>query len=182
MPDYRRWYVPGGTYFFSLVTEQRAPIFRDPDARKLLGDAMRKVRRERPYSTLAIVLLPDHLHCVWTLPPGDTDFSTRWKSIKAGFTEGWLTSGGREARPTLSKLARGERGVWQRRFWEHAVRDEPELNQYCDYIHFNPVKHGHVSHPADWPWSSFARFVREGHYPADWGFREPEGLPEQVGE
>ncbi len=182
MPDYRRWHVPGGTYFFTVVTEQRVPIFQDPIGRELLGRAMRKVNEQRPFTTLAIVLLPEHIHCLWTLPPGDADFSDRWKSIKAEFTAGWLGAGGREVKPGRAKIARGERGVWQHRFWERAVRDGSELDAYCDYIHFNPVKHGHVSHPADWPWSSFRRFVREGHYPADWGSREPDGLPGHAGE
>ncbi len=182
MPDYRRWFAPGGTYFFTLIAENRAPIFRDPAGRSFLGEAMRAVRRERPFSTLAIVLLPDHIHCLWTLPSGDTDYSDRWKSIKSRFTENWLAAGGGEAGRSPSRLAKGERGVWQRRFWERSVRDEEELDRCCDYIHFNPVKHGHASRPGDWPWSSFRRFVRAGHYPADWGRQAPNGLPVNLGE
>src|SRR5262245_33093340 len=117
----------------------------------------------------AIVLLWDHLHCLWSLPPQDQDFSGRWQDIKQRFTAAWLENGGTEATVTSSQARRGHRGVWQRRFWEHLIRNEEDLEAHCDYIHYNPVKHGYVTRPRDWPWSSFHRFVRDGVYPLDWG-------------
>jgi putative transposase len=137
---------------------------------------MRSVAQELPYETAAIVLLHDHLHCVWTLPRGDSDFSRRWREIKGRFTKSWLEYHESERPITLSQNARGHRGIWQRRFWEHQVRDELDLERSCDYIHYNPVKHGYVDRPADWPWSSFHRFVRKGHYPPDWGRCIPPGI------
>jgi putative transposase len=134
---------------------------------------MREVRRKRRFVTVALVLLWDHLHCIWTLPEGDQGYSARWKQIKAGFTDRWLAAGGVELPRTASRVAQGERGVWHRRFWEHIVRDEDDLERLVDYIHYNPVKHGYVPRPGDWPWSSFARFVRLGRYPPDWGTTEP---------
>jgi putative transposase len=169
MPEYRRWYQPGGTFFFTVVTYERWPLFQNPSARSLLGSVMRSVSQESPVQTLAIVLLWDHLHCVWVLPHGDLDFSGRWQAIKSRFSTAWVEHGGSERQVTPSQKARGHRGLWQRRFWEHQVRDEGDLEHCCDYIHYNPVKHGYVSRPWDWPWSSFRRFVKEGHYPQDWG-------------
>jgi putative transposase len=174
MPEYRRWYIPGGTYFFTIVTQERLRIFHDPIAVRLLGQVMRAVRVQLPFHTIAIVLLPDHLHCVWSLPVGDCEFSNRWKLIKGSFTEEWLAAGGSEARSTPSKIRKGEHGVWQRRFWEHQIRDEFDLERHVDYIHYNPVKHGYVARPSDWPWSSFSHHVRLGQYPSDWGAVEPE--------
>lgn len=117
----------------------------------------------------AIVLLPDHLHRVWSLPEGDADFSTRWRLIKTEFTQRWLAAGGSELDGTVSRAVKGERGVWQRRFYEHQVRDLADLKRCVDYIHVNPLKHGLVRRVADWPWSSFHRYVLLGEYPADWG-------------
>jgi putative transposase len=173
MSDYRRWYVPGGTYFFTVVTHDRAPTFRTPGAAPLLGAVMRTVRAKDPFRTLAIVLLWDHLHCVWALPEGDSGFSRRWRRIKGEFTERWLVDGGDEGLRSPSRLRQGERAVWQRRFWEHQIRDEPDLERHVDYIHYNPVKHGYVGKVADWPWSSFHRHVRRGQYPREWGSSEP---------
>jgi putative transposase len=177
MPDYRRWYVPGGTYYFTVVTDRRTPTFRNPDAAHLLGAAMREVRGKASFATIAVVLLWDHLHCTWTLPEGDDDYSARWRRIKASFTDKWLSAGGFEATRSPSRIAKGERGVWHRRFWEHVVRDEDDLERHVDYIHYNPVKHGYVSRPGDWPWSSFRRFVESGHYLVDWGRADPPVPP-----
>jgi putative transposase len=176
MSDYRRWYVPGGTYFFTLVSCHRYPYFRDAAARTLLGQAFRAAQQERPFEVVAIVLLPDHLHCLWTLPAGDDDYSSRWKDIKDRFTVDWLAAGGHEERVTKSQMRRGHRGIWQRRFWEHTIDDELDLERHFDYIHFNPVKHGLVSRAVDWPWSSFHRHLAAGHYPAEWGRVEPAHL------
>src|SRR6059058_5988290 len=138
MSDYRRWFVDGGTYFFTVVAYDRRPIFADPCARQLLGDVMRKIAAELPFEMVAIVLLPDHLHALWTLPRGDHNYSLRWKKIKIGFTTAWLKSGGHEAKVSRSQRRRGHRGVWQRRFWEHTIRDEEDLSNHADYIHYNP--------------------------------------------
>jgi len=170
--DYRRYFVPGGTYFFTLVTAARAPLFWDEAARTLLGDMMREVRTDAPFKTFAIVLLPDHLHVVWTLPSGDSNYPDRWKAIKAKFSHRWLGQGGREQRVSRGYRRQRRRGVWQPRFMEHTIRDEADLHAHADYIHYNPVKHGLVASPKDWPWSSFHRLVASGDYPLDWGRSE----------
>jgi putative transposase len=177
MADYRRWYVAGGTAFFTVVTNRRQPIFAEDNACKLLGDVMRSIRNDLPFETVAAVLLPDHLHATWTLPRGDGDFSTRWKRIKRDFTVRYLDVGGPEAAVTPVQARRGTRGVWQRRFYEHQVRDE-DVSALCDYIHYNPVKHGLAKSPVDWPYSTFHRFVSTGHYPPDWGRTE---IPDMEG-
>jgi putative transposase len=179
--------VPGETYFFTVVTYQRRSILDREDHIRLLGRVMRSVRIHSPFRTIAMVVLPDHLHCIWSLPRGDADFSTRWKRIKRDFTVELLGRGSKpDSRPSsLGRDSRGERDVWQRRFWEHIVRDEAELERLCDYIHYNPKKHGHAPSPADWPWSTFGRFVASGHYPPDWGRSSPpsvEKLGSIVGE
>jgi putative transposase len=174
--NYRRWFVPGGTFFFTVVTHQRYPLFRDPEARTLLGDKIRYVQTRLPFETLAIVLLHDHLHAIWRLPPGDSDYSHRWRVIKGDFTATWCGGHGKEGHVSTAREARGNRGVWQRRFWEHTIEDEDDLRDYCDYIHYNPVKHGYVERPADWPHSSFARFVAAGEYEPGWGRCQPDTI------
>jgi putative transposase len=169
MSDYRRCFVEGGTYFFTLVTANRTPLFQADDARQLLGRIIRETRKELFFSTVAIVLLPDHLHAIWTLPGGDDEYSRRWQAIKARFTLEWLDAGGKEQRVSDGYCRQRRRGVWQPRFLEHTIRDEMDLHQHVDYIHYNPVKHGYVPSPRDWPWSSFARYVRSGDYDEDWG-------------
>jgi REP-associated tyrosine transposase len=169
MSDYRRYFVPGATYFFTLVTERRAPLFAGEAARRLLGSAMRRCLLRRPLKVVAVVLLPNHLHCLWALPPGDTAYPLRWRWIKREFTRAWLAGGGLEQPRPESRREQRRRGVWQRRFWEHTIRDETDLESHFDYIHYNPVKHGLVQRPRDWPWSSFHRWVNAGHYQPDWG-------------
>ena len=149
MSDYRRYYQPGGTSFFTVVAYRRFHLFAEQGAQTLLGEVMREVRGELPFETIAIVLLPDHLHAIWALPSGDEDYSTRWKEIKSRFTKRWLAIGGREMPVTPAQRKRGTRGIWQRRFIEHLVRDEDDLAAHADYIHFNPVKHGHTRRPWD---------------------------------
>jgi putative transposase len=173
MSDYRRWYVPGGTYFFTVVTYQRCPILCSEVSRKCLREAIEIVRKKRPFKIVAIALLPDHLHIMLTLPQGDADYSTRWKRIKEEYTRLFFASGGKEQPISHSRLLHGERGVWQRRFWEHTVRDEEDLNRCVDYVHWNPNKHGHVSNIRDWQWSSFQRYVKLGEYTIDWGANDP---------
>jgi len=177
MPNYRRAAVSGGTYFFTVVSYNRRPILDTPLARSCLRAAIRETRAIQPFSLDAIVLLPDHLHAVWTLPRGDVDYSNRWRLIKRIFTRSFLAAGGGEQEPSVSRAVQGERGIWQRRFWEHTCRDETDLRRCVDYLHLNPVRHDLVSHVADWPWSSFHRYVRLGHYDQAWG-----GSPELFGD
>ncbi len=183
MSDYRRYFIPGATYFFTLVTERRVPIFAGESARRLLGAVMRRCFDRFPVHVIAVVLLPEHLHALWTLPPGDERYSLRWRWIKREFTRSWLTLGGQEQQCTEARQREQRRGVWQRRFWEHNIRDEVDLESHVDYIHYNPVKHGHVQRPCDWPWSSFWRWVREGHYSPGWAASANiESLPGNAGE
>lgn len=166
MSNYMRNFAPGGTYFFTVVTAGRAPIFAEEFARQVLGSVSRECLRRQPLQVLATVLLPDHFHCLWALPIGDCTYSERLRWIKREFTRQWLAVDGVEQRHTVSEQRR--RGVWQRRFWEHTIRDEADLENHFDYIHYNPVKHGYVTRPRDWPWSTFHRWVRAGHYAVDW--------------
>jgi len=164
MPDFRRYRVPGGCFFFTVNLLERRGNNLLVTRIDLLRDAVRRVRSSRPFTIDAWVVLPDHLHAVWTLPPGDDDFSTRWRLIKTFFARGlpkteWLSR---------VRGADGERGIWQRRFWEHAIRDDADYAAHMDYVHFNPVKHGLVTSPADWPYSTFRACVARGLYPVDW--------------
>jgi len=168
MPEYKRAFSPGGTFFFTVVTARRRPILISPPALQALRSAMRETMDQRPFSIDAIVILPDHLHCIWSLPPGDADFAIRWRLIKSRFTRKFLAGGGREAVRSKSRVAHGERGIWQRRYWEHTIRDETSFFALCDYIHYNPVKHGVATCPHKWPHSSFAQFVREHRYSNTW--------------
>jgi putative transposase len=169
MADYRRWHVAGGSFFFTVVAHSRAPLFADQLARRILGDKFRDCQREWPFKVDAIVLLPEHLHAIWTLPPGDARYPTRWAWIKKEFTKEWLAAGGVEQQVSLARLERGDHGVWQPRYWEHTIRDEHDFDRHFDYIHYNPVKHGHVACPSEWPYSSFHRWVEAGVYEKDWG-------------
>ena len=174
MPEYRRAYAEGGTFFFTVVTYKRYPIFANEPAITRLQRCFRTVKSDLPFPTDAMVILPDHLHCIWTLPDGDADFSTRWARIKGAFTRGY--TGARSACISSSMRKKGEGGVWQRRFWEHRIRDERDFNLHCDYIHHNPVKHGLVSLPIEWKHSSFHEFVERGVYPSIWGDCVESGL------
>jgi putative transposase len=169
MPNYRRAFVSGGTFFFTVATHQRRAFLTTPLARSCLRNSFRLVRERLPLAIEAIVLLPDHLHCVWSLPPGDSDYPDRWRQIKSLFTREYLSRGGSEAGTSLSRALHGERGIWQRRYYEHTVRDELDLKRCVDYLHLNPVKHRLVERVSNWPWSSFHRYVRLGEYSADWG-------------
>ena len=173
MPNYRRNYVPGGTYFFTLVTEGRRPILTSDTARACLTEAFKTVMADRPFELTAIVLLPDHLHTIWTLPEGDADYSLRWAQAKEAFTRSFLIRGGREGAQSTSRQHKRERAVWQRRFWEHTCRDEDDLKRHLDYLHWNPVKHGYVTRVRDWQWSSFHRLVADGEYDLRWGSADP---------
>jgi putative transposase len=166
MPNYRRAIQPGGVFFFTVVTYQRQPLLSSEAAIGHLREAFRKVKAKRPFVIDAMVVLPDHLHCILQLPDGDSDYSSRWREIKK------LTS--RAIAPQSNQ--RRERAVWQRRFWEHQIRDALDWQRHVSYIHYNPVKHGYVDHPAAWPWSSFLRFVDCQWHEALWHSSEPEGV------
>jgi putative transposase len=171
MPQYRRAKLEGSLFFFTVVLAERPSDLLVNEIDRLRR-IYRTVRQRRPFETIAICVLPDHVHAVWELPGGDDDFSTRWNLIKSGFSRG-LDPRLRSA----SKLAKREKGIWQRRYWEHAIRNEADLARHIDYIHFNPVRHGHVRRVADWPHSSFHRYVGRGLLAADWGgdMREIQG-------
>jgi putative transposase len=173
MRKYIRNYVPGGTFFFTIVTYERQRFLTDQLARHHLGSAFRAIKRRWPFDVVAIVLIPDHLHTIWALPEGNSDYSLRIQKIKEAFTRSYLDSGGQEQVPTTSLAEHGQRGVWQPRFWEHSVRNEQDLKHCVDYVHWNPVKHGLVTRVADYPWSSFQRYVRLGEYAGDWGDKDP---------
>ena len=164
MSHYRRADNPGGCYFFTVVTYQRRPFLTDDMARRCLRHAWRIVRERRPFEVVTLCLLPDHLHCIWRLPPDDADFSTRWASIKAIFTRGYLRCRSAAILRNPSHVRSGEATVWQRRFWKHKIRDERDLARHINYVHFNPVKHSLVTDPKDWSWSTYHRYVREGYY------------------
>mgnify|MGYP001817373393 FL=1 len=176
MSDYRRWFVAGGTFYFTVVTYARQPILTSESGRKFLHDAIVSVRKRHPFFLVATVLLPDHWHLLMQLPPKDEGYSFRLQQIKSDFSEAWLAAGLPEAAVTESQRKRGERGIWQPRFWEHTVRDEDDLERCVDYIHWNPRKPALVDRVADWPWSSFHRFVRLGHYDINWGGVAPKGV------
>ncbi|MBA4421325.1 MAG: transposase [Anaerolinea sp.] len=169
MPEYRRARIQGGTYFFTVVTYHRIPILTDEKARSILKNAWMNVMKRFPFWQEAVCLLPEHIHCVWTLPEGDSDYSVRWKEIKRYFTREYQAKYGGLDLPGDSRIKRGEGTLWQRRFWEHAIRDQEDLNRHLDYIHFNPVKHSLVKSVSEWPWSSFHRYVKEGYYAGNWG-------------
>jgi putative transposase len=163
MPQYIRAKFQGSIFFFTVVLAER-PSNLLLDQIDRLRQTYRTVQQRRPFETIAICVLPDHVHAVWALPEGDADFSTRWNLIKSGFSRG-LDPQSRSA----SKIGKREKGIWQRRYWEHAIRDDADFERHVDYIHFNPVKHGHATHVADWPHSSFHRYVERGLIAADWG-------------
>ena len=164
MPDYHRIRVPGGTYFFTVnLLERRSDLLtRHID---VLREAVRLTRRSRSFHIDAWVVMPDHMHCIWTLPEGDHNYSSRWRAIKIYFAKQIPKT---EFRSEV-RIRKGERGLWQRRFWEHTIRDEKDYEAHMDYVHINPVKHGYVDKARDWPFSTFHRCVELGLYPEDWG-------------
>jgi putative transposase len=168
MPNYRRALVPGGTFFFTVVSFDRTPFLCSDLARPLLRAAIAECRERWPFRIEAFVLLPDHLHAIWTLPTYDADYSRRWAWIKKTFTQRWREAGGAEQPISDAKHHDRRGGVWQPRFWEHTSRDVDDLKNHVEYIHYNPVKHGYVQCPHAWPYLSFHRWVAEGRYPADW--------------
>jgi|SRR5215212_4595322 len=161
MPNYRRALVPGACWFFTVnLLERRKTLLVEHIAE--LRDAVARTRRSLPFVIDAFVVMPDHLHAV--LPSGDADFSTRWRLIKSGFARALP----KRERLSSVRLTRNERGIWQRRFWEHLIRDEADYARHVEYCYINPMKHGLVERVRDWPHSSFHRDVRTGLVPLDW--------------
>ncbi len=177
MPEYIRLYEPGATYFFTVVTHRRRHILTTEEGAECLREAWRIVTERFPFETQALCVLPDHVHCLWKLPPDDCDFSTRWRRIKTEFSRRYGRLRNRTSSRSLSRKKRGETGFWQRRFWEHKVRNEDEFARLFDYVHFNPVKHEYTQWPEDWAWSTFHKYVRRGWYDVDWG---REGPPDDI--
>ena len=169
MVNYRRNFVPGGTYFFTVTLANRKSKIL-VDHVDLLRDALRVARQERPFVIDAIVILPDHLHAIFKLPSGDPDFPGRWRRIKGHFSSALIGTS-----TQLRRRPNGDLALWQRRFWEHTIRDEEDFARHVDYIHCNPVKHGLVERVRDWPYSSFHRYVRDGILPDDWAGDVSEG-------
>ena len=164
MPNYRRADAAGATYFFTVALANRQSDLLVQEITRL-KQAFKQAAIKMPFETIAICVLPEHLHCIWQLPVGDADYPQRWSAIKAQFSRGLSTGETRSA----SKIAKREKGIWQRRYWEHQIRDELDLQRHVDYIHMNPVKHCMVAQVCDWPYSSFHRYVKEGKLTVDWG-------------
>ena len=178
MPDFRRWFVPGGCYFFTVVVDGRRRLFDDQRAITLLGDVMRDCFAQWPVTVNAIVLLPDHLHTIWTMPTGDAAYPQRWGWLKKEFTKQWLADGGPDRLVSVARQRERRRGIWQPRYWEHTLEDEHDFERHFDYIHWNPVKHGYVRCPYEWQHSSFHRYVDRGVYDRRWGcFSTPPPPP-----
>ena len=165
--EFRRFFIPGGTYFFTAVTYNRRPLFTEASAINALKNAFTYTMQRHPFSIVAYAILPDHLHYIWILPPGDSNYSMRWRLIKSHFTRHWGKD--IERSQNISRAVKGEKDVWQSRFWEHLIRNEKDLNQYIEYIHYNPIKHQYVDFPEQWLQSSFNDYVGNGFYPKEWG-------------
>lgn len=181
MPNYRRAHIEGGTYFFTVVTYNRDKILCTKGNLEKLQLSINEIRREYPFTIDAWVLLPDHVHCIWTLPRDDDNYSLRWQLIKRRFTIKHNKNKEEVRRINRSRKRRGEQTVWQRRFWEHLIRDEKDFEKHCDYIHYNPVKHGYVAAPKDWGFSTFYNFVKKEVYDINWGARGEVATDENIG-
>jgi putative transposase len=182
MSTYRRAHVTGGTFFFTVVTYRRRPFLCDEPVRAALRDAVRETQATFPFILDGWVLLPDHLHCIWSLPPGDAAFGKRWAIIKRAVTQKCGSLLYRKEWMNDSKRRRNESIVWQRRFWEHSIRDESDFTRHLDYLHYNPVKHGLVQQVKEWPFSTFHRYVNAGMYSEDWGSLDVAAADEEYGE
>jgi putative transposase len=170
MPNYRRNRIAGATYFFTVNLRNRRSGLLVAQI-EVLREAVRAVRRQSPFDIDAWVVLPDHMHCLWTLPESDSEFPDRWRRIKAAFSKSLPDT----EQVSRSRSRKGELGIWQRGYWEHTIRDDRDYAAHMDYTHFNPVKHGLARDPSDWPYPSFRRCVSAGLYPAGWlgGGAEP---------
>lgn len=169
MSNYRRPHVPGGTYFITQVTYQRQPWLCSDTGRTALRTALNHVRQNYPFSIDAFVLLPDHFHSLWTLPEGDSNLSVRMLLVKRFVTKYYGHQLGLEVAISRSREKRKERNLWQRRFWEHLIRNEVDFVNHCDYIHYNPVRHKLCESPQQWAFSSIHRLIQQQIYPLDWG-------------
>ena len=167
---YRRSHVEGGCYFFTVVLANRQTALLVEHI-AVLRQALRRVRQRHPFEIVAMVVLPEHLHAIWQMPPDDTDFALRWSLLKSAFSRALP----KDERISPGRERKRERGIWQRRYWEHLIRDDDDLARHVDYIHYNPVKHGLVQRPTDWPYSSIHRYVRLGWADAHWGAGEIAG-------
>jgi putative transposase len=164
--EYRRSNIKGGQFFFTIVTYKREKLFNSPNNIGLLRESIRHVKQRHPFTIDAFVLLPEHIHCIWTLPKDDHDFSTRWRLIKGFFSRHYEY---RDDEFKASQIRKKEQAIWQPRFWEHFIRDEKDFINHVEYIHYNPVKHGLAKAPRDWEYSSFHRYVEKGIYEHEWG-------------
>ncbi len=184
MVNYRRA-RDGNTFFFTVVTHQRQPILCLEENRKALKSIINEVRARYPFTPEAWVLLPDHLHCIWKLPEGDSDYSKRWGLIKKEFTKHCRSGFARQNNGTeksgTARPTRRDGNIWQKRFWERMIRDEKDYAAHCDYIHYNPVKHGWAQSPKDWPYSTFYRLAEAGHYRLNWGASESPNIDDTIG-
>ncbi len=176
MPKYLRYRVKGGCYFFTVNLLERNKTLL-VDHIDLLRELVKMCKHKRPFQIDAWVVLPEHMHCIWSLPENDDDFSNRWKMIKSHFSKGLPKDEWR----SKVRVKRGERGIWQRRFWEHAIRDDRDYEMHMNYVHYNPVKHSLVKNVKDWPHSTFHRYVRQGLYDKNWSGIEAEGIVDGVG-
>jgi len=172
MSHYRRAHISGGTYFFAVVTYRRQKILCDEPIRNALRDAITTTQTKHSFAIDAWVLLPDHIHCIWTLPENDANYSKRWGIIKRKVSRVCAEQYKNEAWITESKKKHRESTIWQRRFWEHQIRDQQDFNQHINYIHYNAVKHGLCDRPVEWPYSTFHRYVKNGVYEPDWAAQD----------
>jgi putative transposase len=180
MPNYRRLRQAGGTYFFTQVTYKRIPWLCEEQARLTIRNSINHVMKLYPFTLDAIVLLPDHIHCIWTLPEGDDDYSIRWRLIKTYVSKRYAKLLNIPVQLSESRIKKQETHLGQKRFWEHLIKNEKDYENHCHYIHYNPVKHGLCQSPADWEFSSFHRFVDQGIYSTDWGANSPQ-IPDNIG-
>ena len=169
MSRYIRLRREGGLYFFTLVTYKRQPFMTSELSRECLRAAWKETQSLYPFDILAVCLLPDHLHCIWQLPEKDDAYPKRWQKLKSLFSHAYLKSGGQEGQRTARQQKKGERAVFQSRYYEHSIREQDDLKNHFDYIHYNPVKHGLVQSVSAWPWSTFHKYAKMGWYDVDWG-------------
>jgi putative transposase len=174
---YKRLKVEGASYFYTVVTHERRKIFTDPDAVILFNAAIAHIQARHPFELEAQVVLPDHIHALWQLPNNDADYSIRWRRIKETFTKSYVKVY-KAADANLSRRRRGEQAIWQRRFWEHLIRDNVDFGNHLDYIHLNPVQHGLVSSPSDWPHSTIHEWTARGVYESNWGSSAKPEIPD----
>jgi putative transposase len=177
--QYRRSTAKGATFFFTVVTHNRCAILCHESNVSLLREAFLSVMERHPFTIDAFVLLPDHLHCIWTLPENDSNFSMRWRQIKSHFSRRCLD--GFKGLQTTTHLEKGEQAIWQHRFWEHQVRDDDDFIEHVEYIHYNPVKHGLVKSPKLWPHSTFPRYVKQELYHVEWGANTEVVFGQEIG-